>query len=602
MGGMSTQTGTFPLRVPFDSLTLAAVVAELTPLLTGGQIQDVRQPEPHELLLAIRSQGRSLTLLLSADARFARVHLTTERKQNAATPSAFCIALRRHIENGRIVAVRQRGFDRIFEIEVQNSGEDGTPTVNTLVAELMGKHSNLILIDAHGTVLEAAKRISHRINRLRETLPGKPYVAPPAPTGKHSPLAPIEATTALLRSLPLEGETAESVARTLQEGIAGMSPFLAREIAFRAFRSGLPQSEDLVTAWSDTIGTVLAGLHRPCLLSQDSDRGAYPIDVQHLPVDQIGGEADMNALLDKAFHEQIDTAARTSALQELLSRLERESKKLDKQAADVERTLGEGRRAGDYRQQGELLLAHLWKIEAGTSETTLQDFYSPEQSDRTIVLDPKLNPQENAQAYFRRAHKAEDAQAQAHIQQTNLQIRKTKLAAALRQVLLNQAKPGFSAPDVLLFQEALIAEGTLREERSALSAQPTGPDFQGHKIRRYTTSEGYEIYCGETATANDFLTTRVASPNDLWLHVRASPGSHVVIRTQGKPDKVPPSVLHRAALIAALHSNQKHSGLVPVDYTLKKHVRKPRGAAPGSVDVQREKTLHVAPHAENEKS
>ncbi len=598
---MSTQKGSLPLRVPFDSLTLAAVAAELRPLLIGGQIQDIRQPEPMELLLAIRSQGRSLTLLLSSDARFARVHLTTERRLNSPTPSAFCIALRRYLESGRIVEVRQREFDRIFEIEVQTIAEDGSLTTATLVAELMGKHSNLILVSERGIVLEAAKRISHRINRFRETLPGKPYLPPPDQAGKIDPIRSPDAAAALLGALPLEGLTQETLAHSLLESIAGMSPFLAQEIAFRTLRSGAAQNAALLAAWSDTVQAVQNGLILPCLLSQELSRGAYPIPVQHLPVEQAVSGGNLNALLDTVYRTQLERADRDSALHELHSRLERERTKLGKQSGDVARTLQESERAEDYRQQGELLLAHLWKIEPGAKQTTVQNFYSPEQTERAISLDPKLNPQENAQAYFRRAHKAKEAQVQAQTQHIKLLKRFEDLNASIARFEQMRTLPGFSAADALAFQQRLIADGVLREERSAPSLQLAGPDFHGHKIRRYTTPEGYEIYCGETATANDFLTTRVASPNDLWLHVRASAGSHVVIRTKGEPEKVPQSVLHRAAMIAALHSNQKHSGLVPVDYTLKKHVRKPRGAAPGSVEVQREKTLHVAPQEDSER-
>ena len=602
MGDMSTQKGSLSLRVPFDSLTLAAVVGELRPLLMGGQIQDIRQPDPNELLLAIRSQGRNLTLLLCADARFARVHLTTERRPNSPTPSAFCIALRRHLENGRILDIRQRDFDRIFELDVQNLTDDGTQTTNTLVAELMGKHSNLILVSERVTVLEAAKRISHRINRFRETLPGKPYLPPPVQAAEHDPRGPIEATIAFLQSLPLTDLTEESLARILQANIAGMSPFLTQEIAFRTFHSAHSLHDNLVAAWSDTVAAVINDFNRPCLLKQESHRCAYPVEVKHLSVDQIVGNESLNVLLDTAYTAQIENAGREAALHELTTRFGREISKLEKQVLDLERTIAEGGRADSYQQQGDLLMAHLWKIEAGTTQTTVQDFYSPDQAERVIVLDPKLNPQENAQAYFRRAQKARDAQVRAHTHIAKVRLRLNGVSAAGKQFELDRRNPTSSAADVHAFQRKLIAEGVLREERSETTVQPSGPDFQGHKIRRYTSPEGYEIYCGETATANDFLTTRVAAPNDLWLHVRASAGSHVVIRTKGAPDKVPQAVLLRAAMIAALHSTQKHSGLVPVDYTLKKHVRKPRGAAPGSVEVQREKTLHVAPHADGESS
>ena len=591
-----------PLRVPFDSLTLAAVTAELRPLLVGGQIQDIRQPEPNELLLAIRSQGRSLTLLLSSDARFARVHLTTERKPNAATPSAFCLSLRRHLENGRITDVRQRQLDRIFELDVQSLSEDGTPAVNTLIAEVMGKHSNLILVSERGIVLEAAKRISNRINRFRETLPGKPYLPPPIQAAKQAALGLWADSTSWVGTVPLDGETRDSFARILSDTVAGMSPFLAKEIAYRTFLSAAPQRTDLLAAWNSTVGAVRDGSNRPCLLQQQDRKGAYAVLVLHTGAETRQGNEGLNALLDTAFRSQIERADREVALHELSERLRRELTRLEKQIGDAERTLRESKRADDYREQGELLLAHLWKIEPGAAQTVVQDFYSPQQSERTILLDPKLNPQENAQAYFRRARKSSDALEHASKQISTIRERLTRLEAAFAQHRQNEGTPGYSAAEARAFQRSLLAEGILREERSAPGVQPTGPDFQGHKIRRYTTPDGYEIYCGETATANDFLTTRVASPNDLWLHVRASAGSHVVIRTKGEPDRVPPEVLHRAALIAALHSNQKHSGLVPVDYTLKKYVRKPRGAAPGSVEVQREKTLHVAPQDAMEES
>ncbi len=597
---MSSPKGSPELRVPFDSLTLFAVVAELRLLLIGGQIQDIRQPEPHELLMAIRSQGRSLTLLLSCEARFARVHLTSERKPNSATPPSFCTALRRHLDNGRILDVRQRDLDRIFELDVQSTTEDGISATVTLVAELMGKHSNLILINERGIVVEAAKRISHRINRFRETLPGKPYLPPPIQAGR---LDPLGADTALfLNTLPLETMNVESLARTLAASIAVMSPFLAQEIAFRTFRNPSPKPDDLAAAVENTMGAVFSGINNPCLLEKQTSRGAYPIPVQHLAVGCAAGDRTLNALLDLAFRVQVERAGLDIAFHELDGKLDRERRKLEKQRHDAERTLQEGGRADDYQQQGDLLLSHLWKIEIGAADVTVQDFYSPNQAERTITLDPKLNPQENAHAFFRRAHKARDAQTQAITQVAGIQIRSKTLDEAIQEHQRNQENLDFTAADAFAFQQRLIKAGVLREEQAAAGAQTSGPDFQGYKIRRYTTPEGYEIYCGESATANDFLTTRIASPNDLWLHVRASAGSHVVIRTKGQPDKVPPSVLYRAATIAALHSNQKHSGLVPVDYTLKKHVRKPRGAAAGSVEVQREKTLHVAPHDEPEGS
>ncbi len=259
---LSTQK---PAKIPYDSLTLRAVVLELRPHLPGGQIQDVRQPTPTEVRLGIRSQGRNYLLALSDDVQFARVHLTATRLPNTPTPPTFCMLLRKYLEGGIIRDVRQRGFDRIFEMEVETYSDEEKTTV-TLIAELMGKHSNLILVNASGTILDAAKRITRRVNRLREILPGQSYLSPPEQTGKIDPFAP-DAVAAVLKDSFVENapprppnaegsqdqreadspqswggrggedigrEARTSLANRLMDLYAGMSPFLAQELAARA--------------------------------------------------------------------------------------------------------------------------------------------------------------------------------------------------------------------------------------------------------------------------------------------------------------------------------------------------------------------------------
>ncbi len=596
---MTTLDKPKPVRVPFDSLTLRAVVQELASSLIGGQVQEIRQPTTTELLLSIRSQGQNYTLLLSADAQFARVHLTTERKPNAPTPSSFCTALRRHLQNGRILGIRQRDFDRIFELEVESHTEEDKLVRFTMIAELMGKHSNLILVNSEGKVIEAAKRISHRINRFRETLPGKPYLPPPAQTGRISPFLPASELLPLLDDLAAETGTAEAFRTLLLTRFEGFSPFLADEILFRLNHHS--QEPYPITALLDTLEKTLSraarNLYDPVKIPLErgtKTRYAYALPPLHLAT-ALQSCSDLNAALDEAYGTltMLDSMASTTADQ--LRRMERMQRRLEKKKMDAERTLAEAARAGELQQQGELLLAHLWKMETGAKEVTVQDFYSPDQSERTLLLNPKLTPQENAQSYFRRAQKARDGQERAATTLATVEELLKRNLALHVEIQQSPSETAALAQAITHFQKRLQAEGILPADEDEAGTQSSGPDFKGHKIRRFLTPEGVEIYWGETATANDFLTTRVAGANDLWLHVRSSTGSHVVIRTQGKPEKVPQAVLYRAARIAALHSAQKHSSLVPVDYTLKKYVRKPRGAEPGSVEIQREKTLHVNP-------
>jgi predicted ribosome quality control (RQC) complex YloA/Tae2 family protein len=640
---MNSQTTLKPVKIPFDSLTLRAVVMELRALLTGGQVQDVRQPAPTELLLGIRAQGRNYLLALSDDAQFARVHLTTTRRANAPTPPTFCMALRKHIENGVLRAIRQRGFDRIFEMEIERTTETGERTACTLIAELMGKHSNLILVNESGVIVDAAKRVTRRVNRVRETLPGLPYRSPPEQEGRIDPFAPGAADRLAAELAP--DRTPDALAERLLAHYAGMSPFLAREIALRvqALAPGIsagplpgteagerqaerPSREALQAAWEAIFKAAAEGAFAPVLL-QDADNhpvGAYPFPVAQWPAERQTAllpdlsptlsrriaparlasrqerEGDrtgaLNGALDRAFTFALERAGYEAVAGELRGRIERELKRWERQCQSIEKTLREADRAEEYKQTGELLLANLWRVQSGDASVTVQDYYDPAFPDRVIPLDPKLSVQDNAEAWFRRYRKARDGQEAAREQQARVEAALQTLTEA--RTRLDTREETGTETTLRSFRNDLLASGLLRhaeEGGETAERERSGPDFQGHRIRRFTTPEGYEIYLGETATANDFLTTRVAAPGDIWLHVRAATSAHVIIRAHGRPETVPRSVLEYAALLCARHSSQKHSSLVPVDYTLKKYVRKPRGAAPGSADYRQETTLHVTP-------
>jgi predicted ribosome quality control (RQC) complex YloA/Tae2 family protein len=591
MNATKQPTGSSRLaRIPYDSLTLCAVTAELNRHLTGGQIQDVRQPTPADITLAIRNHNRNYLLLLSADAQFARVHLTRTRRPNPPTPPNFCMTLRKHIEDRWIIGISQGGFDRILEIQVAGRDADDEPVTVRLIAELMGKHSNLILVNGAGTILDAAKRISHRINRVRETLPGLAYQPPPEQPDRADPFAP-HAVEQIVRELP-SLTTSQELTSALGQIFAGMSPFLAQEIAARAWETP-DRAGNLRTVWTDIFDAARAGRFDPTLVRDASGKmlGAYPFPLRHLPTAHQQPADELNLALDDAFTALVDRGRYEAIQGELRGKIEREIKRLERQQAAARRALEEAARAEEYKQAGELILANLWRMQPGETAVTVQDYYDPELKDRMLTLNPKLTAQENADAYFQRYRKARDGQEK----------ERARIAAAEAQLLelmaAQEELERFSTVEsVQSLREELIAKRLLRPgEESGETDHKAEPEFAGHKIRRFPTPEGFDILVGETATANDYLTTRVAAPNDLWLHVRAAASAHVVIRTHGRPDAVPRSVLERAAILCARHSAQKHSSLVSVDYTLKKWVRKPRGSVPGAADYQKEITIDVTP-------
>lgn len=583
------------MKVPYDSLTLRAVTWELAQRLVGGQIQEVRQPSQTDLLLGIRSQARSYLLLFSADAQFARVHLTGVKQPNPPTPPNFCMTVRKHCMDARVLGVCQRESDRILEMQigVYEEGEERHDV--TLIGELMGKHSNLILVDAEGRILDAAKRISHRINRVRETLPGLIYQPPPEQPDRIDPFLPnaLQKITRELDAIP--PGSAKATADALQQIFAGMSPFLALEIGTRAAAKEPEMGREaaLRTAWESTLGAAAREAYAPVQIRDEHGKplAAYPFSTFQVAPERQKPTQELNAALDEAYSALIARSRREAVQGELRGKIDREITRLEKLLAGVFRALEEAERAEEYRHQGELILANLWRIQPGDASVTVQDYFDLTFPDKEITLDPTQSPQANAEVHFRRYRKARESRQKEEERGVRIEADLARLRQAAEELprltLLEAVKT---------LREDLLRAGLIKDKEPLEGEERhAGPDFQGHKIRRYTSPEGFEIYVGESSTANDFLTTRIASPNDLWLHVRAAASAHVVIRTHGKPDQVPRSVLMHAAVLCALHSPQKHSSLVSVDYTLKKWVRKPRGSAPGAADYQKEVTLEVTP-------
>ena len=415
------------------------------------------------------------------------------------------------------------------------------------------------------------------------------------------PPAPVQTR---LSARATEAIDRAALATLLMQTYFGLSSFLAREIATRALPTPtLPDTAwfaRLEAAWEALPGAAAREAYSPIAILPQAGLGGiggYPFPLASIPAEAQRPAESLNAALDSGVGVALEARRREEAFAALRARIGREVKRFERQRQSTERTLQEVARADTYRESGELLLANLHQVTPGATETRVPDYYAPELAERAIALDPKLSAQENAEAYFRLARKARDSQETAL--ERGMQAEQALHALHRAQQEIERVREARTESDAALRQieASLRKEGLLSETPSAesRSADASGPDFQGHKIRRVLTPEGYEIYYGETATANDYLTTRLASPNDLWLHVRAAPSAHVVIRTHGKPEAVPSSVLQRAALLCAQHSGQKHSSLVPVDYTLKKYVRKPRGAPAGTVQIQQEKTLHVSP-------
>ena len=567
--------------MPMDGLTLGFLARELKDTLRDGRIEKVTQPEKDMLVLLIRAQGKNHRLLLSAAPSFARAHLTGASYQNPADAPMFCMLMRKHLQAGRITSLTQLGGDRVLKITIENKDELGDSAPRELYLELMGRHSNLTLVK-DGRIVDAIRHVSGEMSRVRQALPGLPFVPPPT----QDKLDPAEMTEEALaaRLSALSGPLDKALAASIR----GLSPVAAREIAFRAAGMHRASLEDLQLP--KLCRTLCAFFERlPELSPPTAQMGPDGLMADVLPFPYLSLEPELqrpypslSAALD-AFYFGRDRRDRMNQKSASLKRLiktilERDEKKLALQ----EEELTASAKMEEYRIAGELLTAQGYLVPRGAEVAQLQNFYDPRGGMIEIPLDVALTPAQNAQRYFKRYRKARVAQDLAREQKEK----------TLREIgLLEQA---------LFDLEESETEQDLSDVRRLLEeaelARPSGGKNNGKKRPRQTESapmrfeapDGTEILVGKNSAQNDRVTGS-ARGGETWLHAKDMPGSHVIIRSEA----VSPEALSAALRLAAWYSRGKGAA-VPVDYTLRKYVKKPGGSPAGFVIYTHQQTVMVS--------
>lgn len=532
------------VRIPFDCVVLSAVLDEVRPYV-GGLVQGVRQPDEHTIHVGLYRGGieerdsRGAMLLFSCDPAFYRVHLTTRRAGNPAQPPGFCAALRARIDGGTLLAATQIAADRIAVLEFESSKGR-----HTLIAELMGKHSNLILIDEERKIVSAAKWVS-RDKSTRPILPNARYHLPPVVDQGHalepSPVLPLE-------WLGLAKRSPER-----------LSPFYRKLAA----SGGL----DGQVSWSAHLA---------------SGQGAYPLDLSALGIESLNRDS-ISIALEQHYAVAVVTDRADSLRAQLTGRLSRVLLARDTAIADLEQTLSQGARAPTWQRYGELILAYGGSLPEDASKLDAWDY---DGSPVSVRLDPELDFKANAAEYFDRAKRAKGRTGQVQEQIVHLLRDRAELEA-----VLSRARETIRLTELEDLQEEC-------RKRRWLTEQPAGKakedrPYEGHRIRELVGPGGITVLYGENAESNDYLTLRVAKPNDMWLHIRGSTSAHVVIVTGNHPERISQEHLMFAAKVAVQNSPSKHAGFVPVDYTLKRYVRRAHGAPKGTALYTHEKTLHV---------
>ena len=572
---------------------------ELDRMLLGGRIGKIQQPTRETLLLQIRAGGENHRLLICCGGSDARIHLTAdEGAENPASPPMFCMFLRKHLGGGLIRSVTCQDYERIIQMEIEVEDELGDRSLKKLVVEVMGRQSNIILINRNDVILDAARHVGNDISRVREVLPAHPYELPPA-QNKMDPSAgetPALATAAVSAS-------GKKLAAALLDQLRGFSPVLCREVCHMAGLDADMAADTLSPEALHRLETALSSLRdqleadsfSPCTIAaQDTGR---LVDYHAWTLASAGtvtGYPLLSQALD-AFHGNRDKLARLSGKRAELSKtVAGNLDKVQRRLSQQQTILSENAGNAQLQKFGELLTANIHALKEGPDKATVLDYYSENGDMIDIPLDPNLNPQKNAQRYFRRYQKAKTACRYAESQLEGLMAEASYLESLL-YALENAVEPA----EFQEIREEMIAQGYLKPPVRKLGkggrAKPIGKSGNPPPAEPLCvlSKDGMEIFIGRNNRQNDRLTLKMARAEDLWFHIKNFSGSHVVIRTGGKP--VPDSTLEEAASYAAWYSKARQAPKAEVDYTAVRNVKKPAGGKPGMVIYVNFKTIVAVP-------
>ena len=579
--------------MPLDALCLSGVVHELQNALSGAKIDKIYQPGRDEVVLALRAPAGNVKLLLSANPSHPRAHLTQISRENPDKPPMFCMLLRKHLSGARLLELVQPPMERVVDLRLEALDELGDRVERRLVLEAMGRHSNLILLDGEGRIMDCLRRVDSDMSARRQVLPGLFYRLPPA----QEKLDPSSLDRAALES-SLAAPPEESQAdKWLLDTFGGLSPLICRELAFRAGGATDARLHQMGEGGRSRLLDELEGLLRsvqensftPVMLEMEG----HPSDFTFQPISQYGPAVScvpfpsFSALLDR-FYEQRENQERVrqrgqDLIRSVTNARDRAARKIGLQEQELAATRDRER----LRQFGDIITSNLHAMEKGMSRLTAADFYDPECPQIHIPLDPLLTPQQNAAKYYKEYNKAKTAESILTLQLEKGRRDLDYLNSVLEAIALAEGER-----DLQEIRQELTDTGYLR--------RPSKARDRGKRVAskpmEFRSSSGLRISVGKNNTQNDLLTTKQAFKSDLWFHTQKIHGSHVILWTEGgQPDL---TSIQEAAQLAAWFSQGRESGKVAVDYTPVKYVKKPGGARPGMVVYTTYETAYVAPDGE----
>lgn len=585
----------------FDGIVISGLVSEFKKRLVGGRIYKIYQPEVDEIILVVKNriedQNTTERLLLSVDASLPLMYLTNDTKDNPMVAPNFCMLLRKHIGNGRIIDVTQPNFERIVEITIEHLDELGDLCRKKLIVEIMGKHSNIIFTDDEGKIIDSIKHVSYQVSSVREVLPGRTYEYPPVQDKKSPMDVDINYWVNHVMETPI------TIAKAIYTSITGISPVMANEIAYRCDVDGsmstasltLAQKEELYKAFAQMRDDIIEERYTPCIAYDGYEPKEFASLVLH-SYGEIQEQVEFpskDAKGLKVYDSVSEVVANYYSAKSVVTRMkqrgadlrkivataiERTAKKYDLQLAQLKDT--ENREK--YRIYGELITAYGYGAKPGDKELTCENYY--DQTMITIPLDETMSAMENGKRYFEKYNK----QKRTFMALTDLSKQSKE---ELDYLLSVQTSLSFatSEHDLQQIKEELVESGYVRGKLTSKKGKQ-----EKSKPLHYRSSDGFDMFVGKNNYQNEAITFQMANGNDMWFHAKQMPGSHVIVKLEGA-EELPDRTYEEAARLAAFYSSGKQAPKVEIDYTTRKNLKKPPKAKPGYVIYHTNYSMTIEP-------
>lgn len=552
----------------FDGFFTHAIVHELNSTLKTGRVARISQPYPAELIITIRAQRHNYALLLSANPTYPRVQITEVPFTNPAVPTNFTMTMRKYLDGAILEGIDQVGNDRIIRLTFNTRDELGDSQRLVLVSEIMARHSNISLVNEKtGKIIDTIKHVGSDQNRVRLLLPGATFVMPPK-QDKANPYLPNQIYSDLARQYQEQAE----LAKQLQAHYEGLGHDTARDLADR-----LIASDHLPTTYQQFIHHF--DQPKPVIIDgRKKDFMAFP--PLNAAADELQSFATLSALLDNYYQQKAQQDRSKELAGQVIKVIKNELKKDRRKVKKLNKELEDASKADQYRIRGEILTTYLGKLKPGMDSITLPNFYD-DNKPLKISLSPELSPSRNAQKYFTKYDKLK-----ASVAHVNEQLKLANAEIDYFENIQNQIELA-SPADIQEIRLELQEEGYIKRKHKGKKQRKV----RASKPEQFHTSDGTTVLVGKNNLQNDRLSFKTANKNEIWLHVKDIPGSHVVIRDTNPSDQT----ILEAAQLAAYFSKGRDSDNVPVDYLPVKRLRKPNGAKPGFVTFTGQKTLRVTP-------